>query len=202
MQRFPSIPRHAVGVLRDVVALRRRNGDDLHAFAFEPKLVTQPADLLRNLTEPRLVVIDQIHLVHGKHERADAHECADARMTARLREHAFRGVHKDDREIGERGAARHIARVFLMARRIGADEAAAIRREIAVGDVNRDALLALREQTVEQQGVVDGTAAAANLGIEQQRFFLIGVEELRIVEQVPDECGFAVVHAAAGDKFQ
>jgi hypothetical protein len=56
------------------------------------------ASMARNF---HLVVADEIHLIHGKDEIADAHERADARVAARLREHALRSVHEDDGEIRE-----------------------------------------------------------------------------------------------------
>lgn len=166
------------------------------------EFLLQCLDLCPDLLEALFRVADEIHLVDGKDEVADAHERADAGMAARLRQDALRRVDEDDGEVGERCAAGHVARVLLMARRIRADEAAVVRREVAVGDIDRDALLALREQSVQEQRVVDGTAAAADFRIEQQRFFLVGVDELGIVQEMADERGLAVVDAAAGDEFE
>ena len=86
-------------------------------------------------------------------------------MTAGLRQNALRRIDEDDGKVRKRGAAGHVARVFLMSRRVGADEAAVVRREIAVRHINRDALLALSQKTVQQQRIIDGTAAAADFGI-------------------------------------
>ena len=102
-------------------------------------------------------------------------------MAARLRQDALRRIDEDDGEVGKRGAAGHVARVLLMTRRVGTDETAVVRRKVAVGDIDRDALLALREQSVQQQRVVDSAAAAADLGVEQQGLLLVRVDELRIV---------------------
>ena len=145
------------------------------------EFLLQFRDLRFNLFEALLRIADKVHLVDGEDEVADAHERADAGMAARLRQDALRRVDEDDGEISERGAAGHVARVLLMARRVGTDEAAVVRREVAVGDIDRDALLALREEPVQQQRVVDGAAAAADLGVEQQGLLLVRIDELRIV---------------------
>ena len=145
------------------------------------EFLLQLRDLRFNLFEALLRIADKVHLVDGEDEVADAHERADAGMAACLRQDALRRVDEDDGEVGKRGAAGHVARVLLVARRVGTDEAAVVRRKVAVGDIDRDALLALREQSVQQQRIVDGAAAAADLGVEQQGLLLVRVDELRIV---------------------
>ena len=75
-------------------------------------------------------------------------------MTPRLRQDALAGVDQNDREFRGRGAGRHVAGILLMAWRVGDDEGAAGRGKIPVGDVDGDALLALRRQPVDQQGEV------------------------------------------------
>ena len=64
-------------------------------------------------------------------------------MPARLLDDAVAGVDEDDRQIGGRDAGDHVARVLDVPRAVGDDEVAVRRREVAVGDVDRDALLAL-----------------------------------------------------------
>ena len=64
-------------------------------------------------------------------------------------------VDEQDRDVGRRRAGRHVARVLLVARRVGEDELAARGREVAVGDVDRDALLALGPQAVGEEREVD-----------------------------------------------
>ena len=65
---------------------------------------------------------------------------------------ALSRVDQDDGEVGGRGAGRHVAGVLLVARRVGDDERCAwLGGEIAVGDVDRDALLALGLEPVDQQ---------------------------------------------------
>ena len=72
-------------------------------------------------------------------------------MAARLLDQAL--AHVDEQHGRVRGACagRHVARVLLVARRIGDDELAPRRGEIAIGDVDGDALLALGLQAVGEQ---------------------------------------------------
>ena len=62
-------------------------------------------------------------------------------------------------EVAVRGAGRHVARVLLVARRVGDDEFPPRRREIAIGDVDGDALLALGLEPVDEQRKIDRSAA-------------------------------------------
>ena len=81
----------------------------------------------------------------------DAEQRRDERVAARLLDHAVAGVDQDDRQVGGRGAGDHVARVLHVAGRVGDDELAPRGREVAVGDVDRDALLALGAQAVGEQ---------------------------------------------------
>ena len=105
--------------------------------------------------ERGLVVADQVHLVDRQHDVADADQVREIGVAPRLGQHALARVDQDDREIGGRGAGHHVARVLLVARRVGDDELALLGREEAVGDVDGDALLALGGEAVDQQREVD-----------------------------------------------
>ena len=85
----------------------------------------------------------------------DAEQRRDVRVPARLLDDALARVDEDDREVGGRGAGDHVARVLDVAGRVGEVEPAPRRREVAVGDVDRDALLALGAQAVGEQREVD-----------------------------------------------
>ena len=76
-------------------------------------------------------------------------------VPARLHQQSLARVDQQHRDVRRRGAGHHVAGVLLVAGRVGQDEAAARRLEIAVGDVDRDALLALGREPVDQQRVVD-----------------------------------------------
>ena len=77
------------------------------------------------------------------------------RVAARLLGQPAAGVDQDHREVGGRGARDHVARVLRVAGAVVQHEAAPRRGEVAVGDVDRDALLALGAQAVGQQCEVE-----------------------------------------------
>ena len=124
-------------------------------------------------------------------------------MPPRLGQHALARIEQDHREIGGRSAGHHVAGILLMPRAVGDDEAAFGGREIAIGDVDRDALLALGGEAVDQQREVDLFAARSDrLRILGERRHLV-VEHLGgVVEQPPDQRRLAVIDAAAGDEAQ
>ena len=145
----------------------------------------------------RLVVVDQVHLV-------DAHDevrmrSSDAMNACRrdCSSDALARVDEHDREVGGRRAGDHVARVLHVAGRVGDDELAPRRREVAVGDVDRDALLALGAQAVGQQREVRRSrrrAAWSSLDLLE----LVLEDRLGVVEQAADQGGLAVVDGAGG----
>ena len=112
----------------------------------EPGVVQQPRELLVDALEHTAIEVDEVHLVDREHERRDAEQPGDLRVAPRLHAHAVPRVDEQDRDVGRGGAGRHVARVLFVTRCIGQDELAARGREIPVGDVDRDALFALRSQ--------------------------------------------------------
>ena len=119
------------------------------------KLCASGAELRLDVAERRFRPVDQIHLVDCEHHILDADEIADRGMAAGLALGAVAGIDQQDRDVGVRGAGRHVAGILLVARRIDDDEAAIRRLEIAPGDVDGDALLALGLEPVEQQAEID-----------------------------------------------
>ena len=166
-------------MLGQVVACRRRYRNNLDAVQLE--LLCQCLNIRLNLAELLLAVIDQVHLVERKNEVANAHQCTDACVAAGLHKHALRSIDQNDCQIGKRCADRHVSGVLLMSRRVSNDKAAVVCGEVAICDVNRDALLAFCHQTVQQQRIINFAAAAANLAVQLQRLFLIRVQLLGIV---------------------
>ena len=78
----------------------------------------------------------------------------DGGVPPRLPLDAVARVDEQDGDVGVRGAGRHVARVLLVAGAVDDDEAARRGVEIAPGDVDGDALLALGDEAVEQQAEV------------------------------------------------
>jgi len=115
-----------------------------------------------------------------------------------------RRVDEDDGELTRRGAGRHVAGVLLVPGGVGDDELAAVGREVPVGHVDGDALLALGLEAVGEQRQVDlaGAGGADLLAVALHRGELVLVDHLGVVQEPADERALAVVHAAAGEEAQ
>ena len=122
-------------------------------------------------------------------------------MPARLLDDALARVEQDHGDVGGRGAGDHVARVLHVPGRVGELEAAARRDERAVGDVDRDPLLALGAQAVGEQREVDVAVAAPLRGLLDV-LELVGEDLLRVVEQPADQRRLAVVDRARGHEPQ
>src|SRR4029079_1807122 len=93
------------------------------------------------------------------------------------------------------------ARVLDVPGRVCELEAARGGDERAIGDVDRDPLLALGSEPVVEERQVD-VAAAAPLARRIDVLELVGHDLLRVEEQAPDERRLAVVDRAARDETQ
>lgn len=128
---------------------------------------------------------------------------AAMRVWRGLGQDSLSGIGQDDRQIGVRGAGRHVAGVLLVSRRVRDDEAAPGRLEAAVGDVDGDALLALVAQTVDQERQVRLVAPGSPApGILLHLAHLIGKDLPAVAEQPAEKGALAVVHGAAQDEAQ
>ena len=165
-----------------------------------PRIVRKTRERVRDGDEDVLPIADGVHLVDGQHEMRNAEQVGERRVALRLRDNALARVDKQDGEL--RGACRrdHVARVLLVPRRVGDDELAPRRREVAIGDVDGDALLALRDEAVGEQRQVERLAALARRALDRRE--LVGEDRLRIVQQAADQRALAVVDAAGGQEPQ
>ena len=90
-----------------------------------------------------------------------------------------------------------------MPRRVGHDVLAPLGREEPVGDVDRDPLLALGLQAVDEQRKIERLALRAELArVALQRLHLIVEDPASVVEQTSDQRRLAIVHTATGDESQ
>jgi hypothetical protein len=88
-----------------------------------------------------------------------------------------------------------------VARRVGDDERAPVGREVAIGDVDRDALLAFGGEAVEEQREVELAALRADAPrLRVERLDLIVEQRAALVEETSDERALAVVDVAARDE--
>ena len=148
-----------------------------------------------------LRVVDEVHLVDGDDEVLDAQQVGDEGVALGLFDDALARIDEDDGEVGGGGAGDHVAGVLDVARGVGDDELALGRGEVAVGDVDGDALLALGLEAVGEQGEVDVFVAAAARGF-LHGFELVLEDGFGIVEQAADEGGFAVIDGAGGGEAE
>ncbi len=198
--RWPGMPGHARAVAHDIVAVGRdrRNGND-----GDSQRRRESMKLVADRRERGLREADQIHLVDHEQHPADAEQRRDAAVAKRLGGDAVAGVDQDQRDLGMGGAGRHVAGVLFVAGRIGHQEGAARRGEIAIGHVDGDALLALGLEPVEQERVIELVPGAAEFSRPLlERFDLIDRDRAGLGQQSPDQGRFAVVDRAAGDEAQ
>ncbi len=198
-QRRAAVPVHVRGRLDDVVAGQGadRDRDDVG----DAERGGVGAELLGDRGEDGLGVVDQVHLVHGQHDVRDAQQRGDGRVAPGLLDHAVAGVDQHDRELGGGGAGDHVAGVLHVAGGVGQDEPAPGGGEVAVGDVDGDALLALGPQAVGEQREVGGLLAALARGV-LDGLELVGQHRLGVVQQPAHQGGLAVVDGAGGGEAQ
>jgi len=200
-QRGAVVPGHVGAGLDDVVALVGGHRDEGHAI--EADLFGEAAVVVADAPEHRLGVVDEVHLVDRDDDATDPKQRNEVAVAARLREHAAAGIDHQHGGVGGRGARHHVAGVLLVARRVGDDELSLVGGEEAIGDVDRDALLALRGEAVDEQREVEVLALrAVLLRVGLHCGELVLEEHLRFVQQAADQRALAVVDAAAGDEAQ
>ena len=121
-------------------------------------------------------------------------------VALRLLDDTMPHVDQKDRKLRRRSRGDHVARVLRMPGRIGDDELTQRRREIAIRDVDRDALFALRDQAVGRERQVERLAAPLRRVLDGGE--LVGKDRARVVEQAADQRALAVVDAASGQEPQ
>ena len=125
------------------------------------KLRQKSPEIRFDVVENFLLVVDQVHLVDRDDDVRQPEQRRDVRMPPRLRQQPFPRIHQHDGQLRSGRAGHHVARVLLVARRVGDDELALRRREVAIGDVDGDALFAFGAQAVRQQREIDRADIAA-----------------------------------------
>ena len=188
-QRLAVVPGHVRRRLDDVVALERADRDEVGLAQADRG--AELDHVAHDLVEAPLVVVDEVHLVDGDDHVLDLEQRGDRGVAAALLGQPGAGVDQQQRQIGGRGARDHVARVLRVAGAVGEDEPPPRRRERAVGDVDRDALLALGPQAVGEQREVEAFDRAL-LHVGE----LIGEDGLGVVQKPADERRLAVVDAA------
>ncbi len=130
--------------------------------------------------------------------------CASS-FTGLLQRVEFGDVHQHHGGVAAGGGGHHVARVLLVARRVGDDELAFWGREIAKRHVDRDALFAFGLQPVGQQRQVETRPTAYRSQARSalfERIDLIGQDGAAVVQQPADQRALAVVHRTRGQEAQ
>ena len=198
-QRRSVVPGHLVALLDDVRA--RQAGQRDAGDVLDADLAGERPVRLLDLAEALLRVVDEVHLVDRDGDVPDPDQRDQVAVAPRLRQHALARVDQHHGAVGRRGARDHVAGVLLVSRGVGDDELPAIGREVAVRDVDRDALLPLGGEAVEQQREVEVVALGAEppgLALESREVVL--EQHLRLEQEASDQRALAVVDAAARDE--
>jgi hypothetical protein len=127
------------------------------------ELAGELAIFIGNFLEARLVVVDQIHFVDADHDVRNRQQAGDDAVAAALGQHAMAGIDEDDGQVGIGCAGDHVAGVLLVAGGIRDDELAACGGEVAVGNIDRDALLAFGPQAIGEQRQIDAFSSPRSL---------------------------------------
>ena len=154
-ERTIRVPRGFPGRGRDVVPVQRRDGN--HVNLLGPKALQKLASLVLRGAKSRLTPERHVHLVHCHDEVTNPHGRGDHGVTTALLEESLPRIDQKHRDLGVRCGRRHVARVLFVPRGVGHDETAPSGTEVTVGDIDGDALLALRFQSVQQSRELDRT---------------------------------------------
>ena len=134
----------------------------ISATSASPSRQAKPSTSRATASKAPLVVADEVHLVHAHDHLRDAQQLGDRRVAARL---VGRGPCGRRRGSAARSAVEApvtMLRVYCACPGVSATMNAPARGgEVAVGDVDRDALLALGPQPVGDERQVEALAAAA-----------------------------------------
>ena len=123
------------------------------------------ASSLATRAELGVVPVDEVHLVDGQHDRRHAEQGGDGRAWRRVCSTTpWRASTSTTATSAADAPVTMLRGVLGVAGRVGDDERAAGRGEVAVGDVDRDALLALGPQAVGEQGEVELAVAVTPAG--------------------------------------
>ena len=146
--------------------------------------------------------VREVHLVDGEDDALHADDVENGGVAARLALHAVACVDEHDGDVGVRGARRHVARVLLVAGAIDDDEAARCGVEVAPGDVDGDALLALGDEAIEQQAKIWMRAAGRRVGRAIDRLALVVIEIGGVPQETADQRRLAIVDRPARQQVQ
>ena len=109
-------------------------------------------ELIANPPVALLIPVDEVHLVDRQHDVLHAQKRCQEGVPTGLLQQAVAGVDEHDHQLCGGGPGDHVPGVLKMPRGVGDDELPLRGGEVSVRNVDGDALLALRAQTVGHQG--------------------------------------------------
>jgi len=155
------IPRHGLRRCRDVIAVTGRhwNGAGLQ----EAEACNRTKKIALDLAEPRLAPAGEARsiLLTASTTVGDAHQLQNRRVPPGLLLQPMARVDQHHGGIGVTRAARHVSRVLIVPGAVDENEPALAGVQIALSDIDRDALLALGGEPIEKQAISrEGTSSA------------------------------------------
>src|SRR5690606_16699593 len=120
-----------------------------------------------------------------------------------LGQNAPAGVGEDYCQVGGARPRGHVPGELLVSGGVRDDELAALGAEVAVGHVDRDPLLALALETVDEQREVGGVARRTETpAVPRDRRELGLVDDRGVVQEAADQRALPVVDAPAGEQAE
>ena len=114
----------------------------------KPKFYSYLLELFKDVVVNRLAKVDEVDLVDRNDHVWNSKQCNHREVTSGLFENTLASVDQDHDCIGRCRTGDHVAGVLNVPRAVSQDETALGSGEVAVGDINGDALLALGTKTV------------------------------------------------------
>jgi hypothetical protein len=163
-QRGAGVPGGALRALHHVVAVERGNRNHQQigdAVGTQPEFAAHLLHVGFDLAEHGLAEVHQVDLVDGHDHVRHPQQLQHGQVPAGLLQDTLAGVDEHDDGVRSGRAGHRVLGVLNVAGAVREDEAAAVRGEVAVGDVDGDALLALGTQPIGQEGQVDPAGRTA-----------------------------------------
>ena len=191
----PDIPSDIRRAFVDAVAIARGNRNDGRRRDAEANQMR--GDFIADRLETFGGEIHPVHLVDDDRDLFDAEQMQQIAVTPGLVAHAFERIDDQDSRISLRCAGDHVAQKFRVARRIDQHDIARAGAETNLRGVDRDALIALCLQRIQQERPLERHAAPLADGFQHFEF-AVG-QAAGFVQQATNQCGLAVIDMADDD---
>ena len=158
-----------------------------------------------DVPENGLAEVDEVDLVDRDDHVRHTQQLQHGQVPAGLLQDTLAGVDEHDDGVRSGRSGHRVLGVLHVPGAVREDEAAPVRSEVAVGDVDGDALLAFGAQAVGEEGQVDrlcpGGALPAEAAVRRgagDGVELVGEDRLGVMQEPAHQGGLAVVDGAGG----